>query len=316
MQPVNDRQQKKHSYSVVIPVYNSEESLPELVARLTEVLPSLASAYEIILVNDGSRDHSWQQIEALAQQYPLVVGIKLIRNFGQHNALLCGIRAAKYEYVITMDDDLQHPPEEISKLITKLDEGFDVVYGYPKTGPHDLWRNISSAVTKKTMSFVMGVPNILHIDSFRIFKTDLRRAFEQFNGTNIILDVLLSWGTTNMGYVEVREDARKYGQSNYNFGKLISLALLVLTGYSTFPLRLASGLGFGFTLFGLGVFIYVIVIYLSQGSLPGFPFLASLITIFGGAQLLTLGIFGEYIASIFNRSIDRPAYVIDRKTDD
>jgi undecaprenyl-phosphate 4-deoxy-4-formamido-L-arabinose transferase len=304
-----------HTISVVIPVYNSEPSLPELMARLTKVLPSLCQEYEIICVDDGSHDQSWAVLQRLTDSYPELRSVKLLKNSGQHNALLCGTRLAKYELVVTMDDDLQHPPEEIHKLIEKLDEGYDVVYGYPDAGPHELWRNFSSKITKKVLAFVMGIPTVVHIGPFRVFRTNLRRAFEQFCSPGVILDVLLSWGTSRFSYVEVREDTRKYGQTNYNFRKLVSTAFLVLTGYSTFPLRLASMIGFVITLFGLGVFIYVICVYLTQGSLPGFPFLASIITVFSGAQLFALGIFGEYIASIFNRSMDRPAYVIDRIVD-
>ena len=134
--------------SVVIPVYNSQGTLRELVTRLAKVMPQLCEAYEVILVNDGSRDQSWQEICALAKEYPWTRGINMMRNYGQHNALLCGLRAAKYELTITMDDDLQHPPEEIGILLEKFCDDFDVVYGLPKKLPHSLWRNFFSLLTK------------------------------------------------------------------------------------------------------------------------------------------------------------------------
>ena len=303
----------KPNCSVVIPVFNSEESLPHLLKRLDVVLPTIADKFELILVNDGSRDDSWNVILKLCADYSWIYAINLMRNFGQHNALLCGIRSAKYDVCITLDDDLQQPPEEIHKLMTKFSEGYDVVYGAPNKMPHELWRNFSSKFTKKVMAFVMGVPNVINIGPFRVFRTDLRKAFETYQSPNVIIDVLLSWATTKFAVVHVEEHPRKYGKSNYNFAKLVSAAFLVLTGYSTVPLRLASLIGFATILFGVGVFLYVIIKYLSIGSLPGFPFLASIITIFSGTQLFTLGIIGEYMGSIFNRSTDRPPFVIDNE---
>ena len=134
--------------SVVIPVYKSQATLPELVRRLDSVLSGLAEAYEVILVNDDSPDASWEAITKLAGQYACVRGIDLMRNFGQHNATLCGLRQARYEVIVTMDDDLQHPPEEVHFLLEKLGEGYDVVYGFPKKPPHAWWRILGSVLTK------------------------------------------------------------------------------------------------------------------------------------------------------------------------
>lgn len=315
MQPINNSAivKDKPNCSIVIPVYNSEESLPLLISRIENVMSEIANQFELILVNDGSRDKSWNVILGLTSQYPWIHAINLMRNSGQHNALLCGIRAAKYEVTITLDDDLQQPPEEIHKLLAKFNEGYDVVYGSPNKLPHEFWRNFSSRFTKRIMAYVMGIPNVINIGPFRIFRTDLRKAFANYQSPNVIIDVLLSWATTKFAVTPVDEQPRMYGKSNYTFSKLASAAFLVLTGYSTVPLRFASMLGFAVTLFGVAVFLYVITRYILQGSLPGFPFLASIITIFSGAQLFTLGIIGEYIASIFNRSSDRPPYVINQE---
>ena len=313
--PPSDSPLPAPSLSVVVPVYNSEGSLQALIQRLHEVLPSIASDFEIILVNDGSRDRSWQVIGELAARYPAVRGICLMRNYGQHNALLCGIRAARHEVVVTMDDDLQHPPEEIPKLLAKITEGFDVVYGTPLALPHALWRNFFSAFTKRAMANAMGIKAIRDISAFRALRTDLRKAFEGYQSPNLLLDVLLSWGTTRFAAVPVRHDPRRIGRSNYTFMKLFNQAMLVLTGFSTGPLRAASLVGFGATLFGLAVLLYVLGRYAVEGgSVPGFPFLASLITIFSGAQLFALGIIGEYLGRVFNRSMERPTYVVARRT--
>jgi undecaprenyl-phosphate 4-deoxy-4-formamido-L-arabinose transferase len=304
-----------HSLSVVVPVYCGADTLPELLRRLAGVLPGLADQYEVVLVNDASPDDSWQVILSLCQQYSWLRGINLMRNYGQHNATLCGVRAAQFEVIVTMDDDLQHPPEQIHLLLKKLHQGFDVVYGLPQRPPHSWWRNWFSLFTKRVLANVMGIPTIQDIGAFRALRTRLRFAFTKFCGSDVLLDVLLSWGTKRFAAVVVQQDERVIGQSNYSFWKLARVALLILTGFSTLPLRLASLLGFAFTLFGVGVFVYVVVVYLTLGSVEGFPFLASIISLFSGMQLFALGIIGEYLSRMFDRSMDRPTYTILERTD-
>jgi undecaprenyl-phosphate 4-deoxy-4-formamido-L-arabinose transferase len=300
--------------SVVIPVYCGEQTLDPLVERLAGVLPDIAECFEVVLVNDGSPDNSWAVIERLAGQYPWVRGINLMRNYGQHNAVLCGIREADHEIIITMDDDLQHPPEEIPSLIEKLNEGFDVVYGTPKKHPHSWWRNAFSVITKYAISYVMGFKTVREISSFRALRTSLRDVFVTYTGPDVLVDVLFSWVTTRFGSVDVDEAPRTIGHSNYTFGKLVRVALLVLTSYTTLPLRLASVIGFMFTIFGFGVLVYVLVTYFVAGSIPGFSFQTSLIAIFSGVQLFALGIIGEYLARLYERMGKRPAYAIAETT--
>ena len=294
--------------SVVVPVYRGESLVEPLVERLNGALPKFVQKYEVILVNDGSPDGSWDVIACLADKYPWVRGVRLMRNYGQHNATLCGVRLARYEVAVTMDQDLQHRPEDIPLLLRELEKGYDVVYGAPKRLPQGLIRNLLTANIKRVLASTMGVPSVQNISAFRAFRTHLRAAFENFQSPNMIIDVLLSWGTTRFSSVQV--DIAEARSSNYDFAALVKAALQILVGYSTKPLRLASWIGFGMTLFGLGVFIYVLVIYFALGSLPGFPFLASIISLFSGAQLFALGIFGEYLARMFDRSMDRPPYII------
>lgn len=300
--------------SVVIPVYNSVETLDELTTRLGQVLPGLAEQYEVILVNDGSYDQSWAKIATLAQAYPWLRGMNLMRNYGQHNALLCGVRSALFPIIVTMDDDLQHPPEEIHHLLERLQEGYDVVYGVPEKMPHSWWRNAFSYLIKRILALIMGVKNLREVAAFRAFRTSLREAFSNYQNPNVILDVLLSWGTTHFTSVVVQEKPRQAGRSNYNFFKLFQYTMVILTGFSTLPLRIASLIGFLFTFFGLVVFIYVVGSYFIAGSIPGFPFITSIIALFSGTQLFALGIIGEYLARIFDRSMDRPAYIIEKTT--
>jgi glycosyltransferase involved in cell wall biosynthesis len=312
-----DTQRLTEGLSVVIPVYNSAETLDELVTRLSKVLPGLTQNYELIMVNDSSPDGSWQEITRLAGRFTWIKAVNLMRNYGQHNATLCGIRAARYATTVTMDDDLQHPPEEIHKLLARLAQGgdqmqrVDVVYGLPQVMPHSWWRNMFSFLIKRFLALAMGVKNLRDFAAFRAFRTDLRRAFSAYQNPNVIIDVLLSWATTRFATVTVDEKPRAAGRSNYSFMKLFQYTMVVLTGFSTLPLRIASLVGFVFTIFGLLVLVYVLGVYIFAGSVPGFPFLASLVAVFSGVQLFALGIIGEYLARIFDRSMDRPPYIVE-----
>lgn len=293
--------------SIVIPVYKSAPILPTLVARLEAILPQIAQEYEVILVNDGSPDNSWEVIVQLAESRPWLRGILLMRNYGQHNALLAGIRAAQGEIIITMDDDLQHPPEEIPKLLKELEKGHDVVYGVPQTETHGWVRNFASRFLKWLMGIALDTPHIPRSGAFRAFRSQVRAAFFNYYSSFVSIDVLLSWGTSHFGFVTVRHDPRPIGQSTYTFRKLVRHTFNMITGFSTLPLRFASLLGFVFTAFGLLILAYVLIRYLVQGSpVPGFPFLASVISIFAGVQLFVMGIFGEYMARLYFRIMGRP----------
>lgn len=299
------------SVSIVIPVYNSAPILPELVRQLAEQLPSIAVDFEIILVNDGSRDDSWDVIKQLAKSFPVIRGFTMMRNYGQHNALLCGIRAAKKQIIITMDDDLQHPPEEIPKLLARLAEGFDVVYGTPREEQHGLWRDLASQMTKMALKGAMGAETARRASAFRALRCQVRDAFADYRSPYVCIDVLLTWGTTRFSSVFVRHEPRMTGVSNYTLRKLIAHALTMMTGFSVMPLQVASIMGFVCALFGFIILGYVIVRYLIEGgSAPGFPFLASIISIFSGAQLLAIGIIGEYLARMHFRMMERPSYVV------
>jgi undecaprenyl-phosphate 4-deoxy-4-formamido-L-arabinose transferase len=303
------------SISVVIPVYNGAVTIPSVVDRLVPVLRGIGGRYEIILVNDGSRDESWQVIRELAQRHSEIGGVDLMRNYGQHNALLCGIRWARHEVIVTIDDDLQHRPEELPRLLSRLSEGFDVVYGVPEREQHGLWRNLSSRLTKAALRTAIGAEIAPMVSAFRAFRGSLKPAFAEPQSPLLNIDVLLSWATTRVAAVTVRRDPRAAGASNYTFRALVRHTMNMMTGFSVVPLQLATLVGFAFTLFGIGVLLYVIARYLISGtSVPGFPFLASVIAIFSGAQLFALGIIGEYLGRMHMRTMARPAYLVRTET--
>lgn len=303
------------SLSVVVPVYNSAPSLGELVGRLAPILAAQGRPCELILVNDGSSDASWETIQDLGRKHDFVVGINLARNFGQHNALLCGIRSARYDVVVTLDDDLQNPPEAIPALVAALEQGHDVVYGSPVRRAFSLRRNVATYLVKWVLRSAMGTELAHRVSAFRAFRTSLREGFAEYHAPLVSIDVLLSWVTSRFGSIDVEHFPRQRGRSNYTPLKFFLHVTNLVTGFTTWPLTVASAVGFLFTAFGLVILAYVLVRYLIQDSVPGFPFLASTIAIFAGAQLFAIGILGEYLARIYLRVMGRPAYIVQSTQD-
>ena len=312
-----DTQPPQPIISLVIPVYRSQDTLRELHRRIVAAIEPIDPDFELLLVEDCGGDDSWAVIENLAEQDFRVRGVQLARNYGQHNALLCGIRAARGEIVVTLDDDLQNPPEEIPKLLARLDEGYDVVYGKPRQEQHGFLRDAASRITKLALQSAMGAETARNVSAFRAFRTRLRDAFADYRSPTVNIDVLLTWGTTRFSAVNVQHDARYAGASGYTLRKLITHALNMMTGFSTLPLQMASVMGFFFAMIGFFILLYVLGRYLWLGaSVPGFPFLASIIAIFSGVQLFALGIFGEYLARMHFRSMERPPYTVRREASD
>jgi undecaprenyl-phosphate 4-deoxy-4-formamido-L-arabinose transferase len=310
MMPIN-----RPSVSVVVPVYNGAATLPELVSRVRTALAPVVLSVELILVNDGSKDNSWQVIESLARNEPAVLGLNLMHNYGQHNALLAGIMRASHPILVTIDDDLQHPPEEIPKLLASVGEGYDVVYGKPAKREHTAWRNLSSKIIKVSLRMALGADMAEKSSAFRAFRAELKRGFARFSDAQVSIDVLLSWTADRVACVDVDHHPRKQGRSGYSLRKLLGLTMSMVTGYSTLPLRLASGLGLLSAGFGLALFMYVVIKRLLQEAyVPGFTFIAAAIALFAGLQLFTMGVIGEYLARVHFRTMGKPAYVIREQT--
>jgi glycosyltransferase involved in cell wall biosynthesis len=310
--------------SIVVPVYNSASMVQALADEVHAALAGQPWSFELILVNDGSRDTSWQEIARAATRYPAVLGVNLMRNYGQHNALLAGIQQARGAVIVTMDDDLQHPPAEIPKLLAALEagnnpqgQGQDVVYGVPDHEQHGLWRDLASQISKYALRAVMRIDVADMSSAFRAFRSQVVSSHMDLHGPFVDIDALLSWGAARFGAVTVRHAERRDGVSNYTFYSLVSHALKMITAFSTLPLRVATVSGFAFMLFSFGVLAWVLGRYLVEGgSVPGFPFLASIIGLFAGVQLFAMGIMGEYLAKIHLRSMGRPASVIRETTRD
>jgi len=300
--------------SVVVPVYRSSGTLEELAERIAKSVGT--DSLDLILVDDSSADGTWATVQMLSSKYPWVRGIRLGRNSGQHAALLAGVRAATNPLTVTIDDDLQNPPEEIPKLIETIRRtGADVVYGVPLDPAHAGWRKGSGWLVRKSMKAVLGVKEVVHMSSFRVFRTDLRNAFDVRVGPGVSLDALLAWGASDFQTVAVEHNPRQEGKSHYSLRKLWRFAMDTITGYTTLPLQAVSALGFITAIIGILLMIGFVLVPFARGiSVQGFPFLASTIILFSGIQLITLGVVSEYLAKMHFRIMNKPEYVVAEET--
>ncbi|MBO9523803.1 MAG: glycosyltransferase family 2 protein [Nocardioidaceae bacterium] len=304
------------SVSVVIPCYRSAQTLPRLVERLVPVLTARGEAFEVILVVDGSPDDTWAVAEKIAATTAHVRAVRLSRNYGQHNALLAGVRLARHETTVTMDDDLQHLPEEVPVLLDALGEDVELAYGVPRTEEHGWLRSFASRSVKLAIGRGMNIEGAHEISAFRAFHTYLRDAFAGLVSPDVNLDVALSWATTRATGVTVEMDERTEGTSNYTPRMLVRHAMNMVLGYSTAPLRFVIYLGAACGLLGavlLGVILYQY--FSNKIQVAGFTTLASMIAIFSSAQMVAIGVLGEYIGRIHQSNAGRPTYVVRERSD-
>lgn len=300
--------------SIVVPVYNSAPTLPSLLQRLTQVLEPLALDYELVLVEDGSPDESWRRLEQLRGEFgSRLVAVQLMRNYGQHNALMCGLRQSRGRFVITMDDDLQNPPEEIPKLLARIrSTGADLVYGCPTDRNHASWRNLGASLVWHFYRTVFKNP--VTPTPFRVMRRELVDSVQFYDLNFTYLDGLLAWCTKRIETVEVEHHARAQGRSGYSLGKLMALALNLYTNFSLIPLQLVSVLGLLAALSGFGVGAFYLIQYLSANIVvPGFASTIIAILILGGAQLLALGIIGEYLGRLHLNVNRKPQYLVRQR---
>lgn len=301
--------------SVVVPCYRSAATLPALSARLHDALPGTASDFEVVLVVDGGDLATWTAAAELEQDSPHVRALRLSRNFGQHNALVAGVRAARHEVIVTMDDDLQHRPEEIPTLLAALTDDVDLVYGVAAREEHGVARSFASRLAKATLERLMGITGARQLSAFRAFRTFLRNGFTQLSGPHACLDVALSWGTTNIAAVSVPMDERRHGRSNYTVRMLVRHTLNMVFGYSTAPLRLVTYLGFLVGFLGLTLLTRTLYLYFSgETTVAGFTTMASMVALFSAAQMIAIGVLGEYLGRIHAGGLGLPTYVIRPST--
>jgi glycosyltransferase involved in cell wall biosynthesis len=303
----------KPKYSIVIPVYNESDNIEILNRRLSAVMNAVGETYEIIFVDDGSTDNSFSRLTSIHQEDGNIKVIKLTRNFGQHPALMAGFHSARGEIIITMDADLQNPPEEIPKLINKLGNDCDVVFGVFKNPREPIYRRAGSAFARWVLSSMLpSIPT--NMSGFRALKAEVIDQLRLFGEQNKFIDGLICWTGFKIGSVEVERVPRQSGKSKYNLSKLIRLWFDMVVSFSDTPLKIAT-YG-GICLGGIGLVLaccYLIGYFLYGFSPPGFASTVILITIFSGVQLTVLGIIGEYIARINQEGRNRPQYIVREK---
>lgn len=298
--------------SVVVPIFNEEGNIAELHRRLTTTLTSINKPYELIFIDDGSKDASLKHLRTLQKQDPQVVVIKLARNFGQHPAIVAGLHRAQGAAVVLIDADLQNPPEEIIPLYEKFLEGFEVVYG-ARQGREDAgWRKLGSRFVVHLTEKMLGihVPNDM-ISGFRIIHRKVVNALNSIKEQQYDTSIMMLWLGFSHAAVPVRHDPRQSGESKYSLGQLLYLTLDMLIGFSDLPLRAASLTGALLAILSFILGIYRIIQRLAGYiDVEGYTSLFVGLTFLAGIQLLFLGIIGEYIARIYREIKGRPYYVI------
>lgn len=298
------------TYSVVIPVFNSSLSLDELCSGLRSVFAEMGEGYEVILVDDDSEDNSWEVLSKLKDSDPQhITAIRLSRNFGQHNATLCGMGFAKGDYVITMDDDLQMPPSDITKLIKRQAEtGADLVYGIFGVKSHSAMRNLGSRSLKKSAKWLRNSPG--DGSSFRLMTGELAKKILHHRQNFIFIDEVLQWYTEAIAFTEVQHLQRKYKQSGYTFRKLLTLMGNILLYYTTVPLKLLVFGGFALSMFSLVFGVYFIFKKLFYDVPLGYTSLIVAILFSTSIILFSLGVIGEYLRRIYQVQNQKPSYSI------
>lgn len=298
-------------YSVVVPVYNSESSLKELFRKIKLTFENMSKPFEIIFVNDYSKDESINILKEIynENQDINVIVVDLYSNFGQQNALMCGFKYCNGDYVITIDDDLQNPPEEIEKLISKVDEGYDAVYGSYENKQHKFYKNLGSFLFRKLNHKIFDVRNNIVFTSFRIIKIDIVRQLIKNKTSFPYISGMLVKITKNIVNVTVKHDHRRTGKSNYTFRKLVSLSFNLIINHSTILLKLISNFGLFFSLSALFLSLWFIYRKLTiSGVVAGWTTIVVLLSFYNAIILITLFIIGIYLSRILKESSNQKQY--------
>lgn len=306
--------------SIVIPVYGSERLLPKLVDKLHEALAprygdGSTSGFEVILVNDCSPDASWSVITELARSRTWLKGVSLRKNAGQHNAILAGLRYARGQFIVTMDDDLQHDPMDVPKIVAKLEEGHDVCYSRFRSKRHAWWKRAGSAFNDLVANHLLSKPKGLYLSPFKGMTRGVLEEVVEFTGPYVYLDGLILSATNSVTSIELEHHARPDGASGYSLRKSVSLWMKMATSFSVAPLRMASVIGLIFSGFGFLAAIAFVIQRFTINAMPvGWSSLIVSILILGGIQLMALGIIGEYVGRILLHVNGRPQAVVGKLT--
>jgi glycosyltransferase involved in cell wall biosynthesis len=299
-------------YSVIVPVYNSEETLVELYDRTAAVFTNAGSSFEVVFVDDFSEDKSWEVLIQLKKLHPdTITGIKLAKNFGQHNAVFCGLEHAKGELIITIDDDLQIPPEEITKLIQVYNEkDADLVYGYFGRKKHSVVRNLGSYFIKKSSRILLNSPG--EGSSFRLITAGLAANILKHQQHFMYIDELLLWYTGNIAFTDVKHQKRAVHRSGYSTWKLFQLSANIIIYYTAVPLRIMTYGGFVLSVLSFIVGIRFIISKMVHDVPLGYTSLIVAILFSTSIIMLCLGLIGEYLSRIYQVQNKKPPYSIKK----
>jgi len=303
--------------SIVVPVYRSAGILPLLVEKIDEdvVKAGFAGRVELLLVNDSSPDNCWEVISGLANQFSFVKGISLRRNFGQHNAIMAGLNHATGDIVVVMDDDLQHPPEAIGKMVSALEEGYDVCYTTYLGRRHPAWKKAGSKFNDWVATRLLDKPKDLYLSSFKALRKEVVDEVIKYDGPYAYLDGLILDVTRSITNVDIHHQARHEGKGNYNLSRSLSLWLKMATSFSVLPLRLASIAGFSLASFSMVMILVVIAEkFLHPDIQAGWSSLIATILFIGGIQTLCIGLVGEYLGRTYLKLNHKPQYVVACRT--
>lgn len=295
--------------SVIIPVYNSEKTIRPLIEKLQATLSEIS--FEIVMVNDGSRDRSEAVCRELSNTYSNVRFISLRRNYGEFNAVMCGLNWAYGSYCVMIDDDFQNPPEEILKLVETAESGdYDVVYTYYAKKQHSVGRNLGSRFVNWLTSYLLNKPKDLYLSSFKLIRQEVVQEIIKYHGPYPYIDGLIFRITRNIGTVQVAHQKREEGASNYTFHKLISLFLNILFCYSSLPIRLFVPIGVGLFSLGFLLLLFLTIQWIIGPDPKGWQVVTATIIFIGGIQCMLLSVLGEYIGKSFMAQSGQPQYVI------
>lgn len=295
--------------SAVIPVFNSEDIVAETVRRIVEFFTTRGIPYEVILVNDGSDDGSWEVIKAEAERDPQVVAINLLKNYGQHNANMCGLRATTGDYVVTLDDDLQNPPEEIDRLLEVAQDGHDVVFARFKQKQASGFRRLGSWMIGLMNRRIFGQPRDLVVSNFRILRRDVVDRICATGSSYPYITGLALLHSGNPGNVVTEHHQRASGDSNYGLTRIARLVLTILFSYSLFPLRLMAAVGAVIALISCGIgVVYLVLGLFGAQQVEGWTTLVVLLSFLNGLVILMLSMLGEYTVRILSQVSQREAY--------
>jgi undecaprenyl-phosphate 4-deoxy-4-formamido-L-arabinose transferase len=299
--------------SVVIPVYNEEANLEALYERLEPVLDGLARRYEVIFVDDGSRDRSLEILCRLQEKYDAVRVIQLNRNYGQHAAVFAGLDHARGDVIVTLDADLQNPPEEIPRLLDKIAEGHDVVGGWRQNRQDHIIRRFLSWAVNKVTSKVVGVEMRDYSCMLRAYRREVVGVLRECSEVSSFIPTLANMFAASPAEIPVAHDRRSNGRSKYSPFRLLRLNFDLMTGFSLLPIQIVSLAGIGVSLLGLGFGAFLLLRRLLLGpEVEGVFTLFAILFFFVGIQILALGLIGEYIGRIYMQVRRRPRYVIQR----